>query len=247
MHGVRNNTPQNFEIAATGLQMDGNTCDKPKPRSVRSIRPTRRSVSGVFPFRGEGGIPYESMLERDFLCRTEFSRDVQAIIHQPVSIPFVTGGRTYTYTPDFLVYYRLGDSHFEDARKPMLVEVKPEGEWRNNWRKWLPKWKAAWRYANEQGWSFHIFDESRIRDTGFENIRFLERYERMEFAPEDTDWILKTVREMGYAPVHYLLALHFCADFRAVGISHLWHLIATRRLQCDIRLPLNNFLEVWVE
>lgn len=185
------------------------------------------------------------MLERDFLVRTEFSKEVLAIIPQPVSIPFVTNGRRYTYTPDFLVYYRLGDRHFEDYPKPMLIEVKPEAHWRENWRAWLPKWKAAWRHAKEQGWMFHIHDESRIRDSALHNIQFLERYERMAFAPEESEWIVKSVREMGVAPVHYLLAKHSCANYRGQGISHLWHLIATRRLECDIRMPLNDYLEVW--
>ena len=234
------------EIAATALQMNRNSCDKTKPRPVRSIKPTKRSVSGVFPFRGEGGIPYESMLERDFLFRTEFSREVLEIIPQPVMIPFEKNGRPYTYTPDFLVYYRLGSRHFENYPKPMLVEVKPQDAWSENWREWLPKWKAAWRYAKDQGWKFHIHDETRIRDSAFYNIQFLERYARMVFAPEDSTWIIDSVREMGVAPVHYLLATHSCDRYRGQTISHLWHLIATRRLECDIRLPLNDHLELWV-
>ncbi|VVP80142.1 hypothetical protein PS938_00601 [Pseudomonas fluorescens] len=68
--------------------MDRNSCDETKPRSVRKIKPTKRSVSGVFPFQGESGIPYESMLERDFLFRTEISSEVLEIIPQPVMIPF---------------------------------------------------------------------------------------------------------------------------------------------------------------
>lgn len=226
--------------------MVSNNRDKPRPSSVRAIKPTKRSVSGVFPFRGEGGVPYESLLERDFILRTEFSMDVLAITSQPVTIPFSVNGRSYNYTPDFLVQFRLGDRDLEDWPKPLLVEVKPETEWRKNWQAWLPKWKAAWRYARDQGWVFHIHDESRIRDTALQNIKFLERYERMTFAPEESDWIIESVKKMGVAPVHYLLALHSCDYYRAESISHLWHLIATRRLTCDIRLPLNNFLEVWV-
>lgn len=226
--------------------MPSNNRDKTRPSSVRPIKPTKRSVSGVFPFRGEGGIPYESLLERDFILRTEFSLDVLAITSQPVTIPFSVNGRSYNYTPDFLVQFRLGDRGPDDWPKPLLIEVKPEDEWRKNWQVWLPKWKAAWRYAREQGWIFHIHDESRIRDTALKNIKFLERYERMTFAPEDSNWIIESVKQMGVAPVHYLLALHSCDYYRAECISHLWHLIATRRLACDIRLPLNNFLEVWV-
>jgi hypothetical protein len=47
--------------------MDANSCDTALPRQTRKIKPTRRSVSGVYPFRGETAIPIESTLERDFL------------------------------------------------------------------------------------------------------------------------------------------------------------------------------------
>lgn len=36
----------------------------------RKIKPTRRSVSGVYPFRGDEPVEYESTLERDFLIQT---------------------------------------------------------------------------------------------------------------------------------------------------------------------------------
>jgi len=159
--------------------MHTNSCDEVQPRQMRKIKPTRRSVSGVYAFRGNSMVAYESTLERDFLIRTEFSLNVLDVIPQPAEIPFVSSnGRTYTYTPDFLVYYRLGSHSYDDYPKPVLVEVKPETEWRRHWREWLPKWKAAWSYARSQGWEFHIRDESRIRDQMFDNIRFLERYKR---------------------------------------------------------------------
>ncbi len=227
--------------------MDKNSCDKTRPRQTRAIKPTKRSMSGVFPFRKEEGIPYESMLERDFLARTAFSCNVETIVPQPVQIDFAgRDGRTFQYTPDFLVYYRLGGRNHEQYPKPTLVEVKPEADWRANWRKWLPKWKAAWRYANDQGWNFHIYDESRIRDTAFANIQFLERYKRYHYPPEDSAWILETVRQMNVVPFHYLLARHFGGIYKAEGIGHIWHLVATRQLDCDIRLPLNSFLELWI-
>jgi len=148
--------------------MHTNSCDEVQPRQMRKIKPTRRSVSGVYAFRGNSMVAYESTLERDFLIRTEFSLNVLDVIPQPAEIPFVSSnGRTYTYTPDFLVYYRLGSHSYDDYPKPVLVEVKPETEWRRHWREWLPKWKAAWSYARSQGWEFHIRDESRIRDQMF--------------------------------------------------------------------------------
>lgn len=163
----------------------GNSCDNALT-PTRKIGPTKRSVSGRYAFRGDSSISFESTLERDFLIKAEFSLSVLDVISQPVSIPFEgVNGQTYAYTPDFLVYYRLGDRAYGDYPKPLLVEVKPEAEWRANWRKWLPKWKAARRYARTQGWEFRIHDESRIRHVSLANIRFLERYKRMTFAAEE--------------------------------------------------------------
>lgn len=227
--------------------MDANSCDCLRPRQMRKIRPTRRSVSGVYGFRGEASIQYESTLERDFLIRKEFCLAVLDVVPQPCQISFTgKGGRTHLYTPDFLVYYRLGNTAYPEYPKPVLVEVKTEEDWRDYWREWLPKWKAAYRYAKEQGWEFHIHDESRIRDQALENIKFLERYKRMQFSIEESRWVLENVRQMGSAPVHYLLARHFMGMYRAEGIAHIWHLLATRQLDCDISRSLNDFTELWI-
>lgn len=219
------------------------------PSQTRRIKPTRRSVSGVCMFRGEEAVEFESTLERDFLLRQEFSLSVLGVVPQPCQIPYLDPftGRHQTYTPDFLVHYRLGERHYEDYPKPLLVEVKPEAEWRANWRRWLPKWKAAYCYAKDQGWVFHIRDESRIRDQALDNIRFLSRYQRMVFPQEEADIILKTVSEMGSVSMDYLLARHFMGDiYRAEGIAHLWHLVAARKLDCDISRPFNIFTELWM-
>lgn len=225
-----------------------NKCDTIQaPRQSRKIGPTRRSVSGIYNFRREMSVPYESTLERDFLIRKEFCLAVLDIIPQPCQIPFQgRDGRSHTYTPDFLVYYRLGNMTYPNYPSPVLVEVKPAGEWRKHWRQWLPKWKAAYRYAKDQGWKFHIHDESHIRDKALENIKFLERYKRMQFPAEEGRWVIENVRLMGSAPFHYILARHFMGMYRAEGISHIWHLLATRQLDCDITRPLNEFTELWV-
>lgn len=227
--------------------MSRNSCEYISASQVRKIRPTRRSVSGVYPFRGESSVAYESTLERDFLIRTEFFPDVLDIIAQPAAIPFLArNGRQYTYTPDFLVYYRLGRYGYENYPTPMLVEVKPEQEWQKHWREWFPKWKAARRYAQEQGWSFRIYDESRIRDQTFKNIRFLERYKRMPFPNEEAQAVLASLRLMGAATVDHLLAKHFMGIYRAEGIALIWHLLATRQVDCDIGQTLGEFTELWI-
>jgi len=234
-----------LELSTTERQMTVISCDK--VQSTRKIRPTRRSISGIYAFRGDVPVQFESTLERDFLIRTEFSLCVLDVISQPTQIAFKgSNGRDYIYTPDFLVYYRLGDRDYCDYPKPVLIEVKPRSEWRRHWRKWLPKWKAAWRYAQDQGWEFHIYDESRIRDQALVNIRFLDRYKRMQFPKEESQWILENIHQMGSAPFHYILTRHFMGMYQAEGIAHIWHLLATRQLDCDISRKLNDSTELWI-
>jgi len=236
-----------IELAETEGILESNSCDEAQKRvQMRRIKPTRRSVSGVYAFRGDSAIEYESTLERDFLIRTEFSLHVLDIIPQPARIPFVaSNGRTYNYTPDFLVYYHLGSTPSDSYPKPKLIEVKPEADWKANLLNWMPKWKAAHRYALEQGWVFHIRDESRIRDQVLENIRFLQRYKHMTFPAEESTWVVENLRKMGRAPFHFLLARHFTGLYRAEGIAHLWHLLATRKIDTDLSQPLDEFTELW--
>jgi len=227
--------------------MNTNSCDYILPQHQRKIKPTRRSVSGIYPFRGERPIQFESTLERDFLIRSEFPLNILDVISQPIQVPFTaSNGKDYLYTPDFLVYFRLGNDDYCNYPKPLLIEVKPEKEWRKHWRKWLPKWKAAWRYAQDQGWEFHIHDESRIRDVVLKNIRFLDLYKRMQFPAEESKLVIDSIKQMGGSPFHYVLARHFMGIYEATGISHIWHLLATRQLDCDITRPLNNSTELWV-
>lgn len=222
------------------------SCDQ--IQQVRPIKPTRRSVSGLLPFKDVGGVPFESMLERDFLRRMRFSHRVESVVSQPIAVPFIDSlGRAQTYTPDFLVHYRQpGGIDYQNYFRPMLVEVKPAHEWRKHWRVWLGKWKAARRYARSEGWTFSIYDESRIRGLPLDNIHFLERFERLSFDQEDIEMVMNTVSGMEVAPVHYLLARHFKGIYQDRGVALLWHLIATGRLECDITEPLNQYLELWV-
>ncbi|WP_304028517.1 TnsA endonuclease N-terminal domain-containing protein [Methyloversatilis discipulorum] len=212
---------------------DCHTEDNAPP--ARKIGPTRRSVSGQYVFRGKKGVAFESTLERDFIIRMEFILAVDGLRSQPVTIPF-TGhqGRTFPYTPDFLVRYRQGLAQTE------LYEVKSYAEWSQNWSKWKSKWKAARRYAKQQGWRFRIFDESRIHDVVFENARYLERYKAMTVPPDRTEPVLSSV------PVHQRVSIGRLLDEHPRHV--VLHLIAIRTLDFDVNEPLDPLdldLTVW--
>lgn len=204
-------------------------------RQQRKIGPTRRSVSGIYVFKGRLPVPYESTLERDFLIRSEFFPNVLKIVSQPVCIPFRgKNNQIYTYTPDFFVLQKP-----ESGLKPLLVEVKPSRHWRLHWRQWRPKWRAAIRYAKSQGWLFRIQDETRIRDTVFANIQSLAIYKRMRFTEEESRRVIHAVaRTEPVTARHLINNLH-------VDQAHLWHLLATRHLDCNLTRPLDDLTPLW--
>lgn len=234
-----------MELGATESGITRNSCDV--IGSARVFRPTRRSVSGVYAFRGSVAVPFESTLERDFLIRAEFFRDVSSVVSQPVSIPFLgVNGQVYEYTPDFLVCFHESERQSGKGSVPVLVEVKPEEEWREHWRSWSSKWKSAGRYARERGWTFRIHDESRIRDQVLVNVRWLERYKRMSFPEGESRRILEGIREAGSMPVARVLAQGFTSERKLHAAAHAWHLLAARRLDCDMSVPLGAETELWV-
>ncbi len=225
------------------------TTNRPQFSSTRTApnKTTARCAPGVYAFRGDHPIPFRSTLHREFLTRFEFDLDVVEITHRPVAIPFRTAsGAIGEYIPDFLLYRALGHLTYSRYPKPMLVEVLPSEEWKANWRELATKWKAARRFASAQGWEFRIYDESRIRDTVLKNTMFLARYKKMQFSNEDSVKVVESVKERGAVKFHALLARHFMGIYRAEGISHIWHLVATQKLKCDISAPLSDFSELWV-
>jgi hypothetical protein len=233
-------------IDATDPEFFGNSCDRLQRQPVRKIKPTRRSVSGKYPFRGKKQIPYESTLERDFVIRQQFFIDVEDVVAQPCSVPFqAPSGRSYVATPDFLVLRRATGGDPTHERRSLLVEVKPEEEWRQHWRTWLPKWKAIYRYAQSQGWEFHIADESRIRDVVLRNITFLDLYKRMSFESQESQSIVQAVRNAMSLSVGTLLDSLCSKGDRRRMTAHVWHLVSMRVLNCDVRSTLSEQTEVW--
>lgn len=202
-------------------------------QSVRKIGPTRRSVSGYYSFRGEASIAYESSLERDFIMLHEFDDNVVEIISQPVLIPFVLNGYNYQYHPDYLVLFQ------NCTKSGMLVEVKPENEWRKHWRTWRTKWKAAARWAKERNFLFHIYDESRIRGLELQNIKTLHSFKRAAFNGQEIQQACDYIRCSGMISVADYLG-QFPIEQHNRQSQLLWQLLAKRKLITDLSLPLDK-------
>lgn len=215
-------------------------------KQVRKIKPTRRSVSGYIPYQGQP-LAYESTLERDFLIYHTFRQDVIDIVPQPISIPFQKNGRTYSYTPDYFIQFKA--SGFSHTSPSLIVEVKPESEWRENWRDWSDKWKAAMRYAKSKGFRFAIYDESRIRHDALDNINFLNAFYHLAVDKGEINIILKEIEMRGHTTVEVLLEKFFKgAILRNQGKRILWYMMVHRLVGFDIWSDIKNEkMEVWCE
>lgn len=215
----------------------------------RQIGMTRDSVSGIYLFRGEDPIAFESTLERDFLVRMEADRTVLSIVSQPVTLEYTDRGRRRRYTPDFMVYRRqLGCSGVAGQYCPNeLIEVKPADVLARDFPRFKARFRAAIRWCRLEGHVFRIMHENRIRDVMWRNTCFLARYRKMDPDPKVTARIVDTLGAMGATTFQNTVNQHFF-DYRsrAEGIAHLWHLVATGVIDCDLTQPLSNSTEIWV-
>lgn len=211
-------------------------------KQMRKIKPTRMSVSGRIPYKGRS-LPYESTLERDLIIVHAFREDVEDIVAQPITIPFVKNGITYKYTPDFFIKF------VEDADKSdMIIEVKPYDLWQANWRDWSDKWKTMQRYCKDNGHVFRIYDESRIKNTALDNINLLMKFKNSAIEEEDKEAVLEQVRLMGTTTIDYLLTRFYIGSFlRNHGLRVIYHLLATKQLKFNLFFKINDLTEVWVD
>ncbi|PNP96951.1 TnsA endonuclease N-terminal domain-containing protein [Moraxella sp. RCAD0137] len=200
-------------------------------KQVRKIKPNYRSVTGFVTYKGES-IAYESTLERDFLLYHAALPNVIDITPQPISIPFIKNGRTYEYTPDYFVQFKLNDKF---KPRSLMVEVKPKEEWQVNWRDWSDKWKAAIAYCNENDFRFSIYDEDRIRHHALDNVNFLSKYKNLAVDRKEVNAILQQIEMRGETTVEVILELFFKGDiYRPHGKRVLWHLMSHNLIGFDI-------------
>ena len=215
----------------------------------RKIGYTYGSVSGHFSFRKQKSIAFESTLERDFLTLLEFNDSVEDVIEQPLTIEYENhNGRTVTYTPDFLVYFKEPDaSLLRLQRKPLLVEVKPTDKLQKHFQELRPRFKVAVKYSHSNDMIFKIYDERRIRTQYLKNIIFLKRYKRLEFQEDDENLILAYVHSTGNISIEYVLeALSATKEQKALMLSNIWSLLSHKKLLCHFDKKLNLQTEIWI-
>ena len=155
---------------------------------VRKIGRSARSITGYASLFREP-VQFESALEHDFLVRVALTPSVVRVVSQPVRIPYTkpSTGPT-TYTPDFLVEYRLE----RGAIRKVLYEFKYRIDLWQHWDRLKPAFRAAIDWSRENGFEFRLVTERKIRDDAIWNALLLKRYLRVPDDPEITLRIRRT-------------------------------------------------------
>ena len=218
----------------------------PIPRTaVRKIPRSAVSLTGrLASVRGFSPQAFESSLERDLLILLDSDPSVDHYQVQPVKILFQDAlGNARSYTPDIFVAFKP-DPLTGMTRKPLLIEVKPRRCLARKWPQLRQKFKAAINHANGQGWRFIILTEQEIRVPGFlDNLLylrgFINRTPDSQWAVAILDAILK---QKGQACTICQLMEKVCRfpGDQGLAMPIVWHLVATRKLWTDLRVPLTN-------
>ncbi len=200
------------------------------------------SLSGVISSKKNNTyVWFESALEKDFALLLEYHPTVSQYHEQPVTIEYYVNGQLRTYTPDFLIFYRDGDS------KPWLCEIKYKDDLLVNFKKYKARYKAAVEYCKEQGWEFKLITEQNIRTPLLENLKFLGQYEKEYVDPTCYTLIVSRVQDLGTTnPKEVLLSISDAnPSIQSQCIYALWYALKTATIGCDFSKKLSIDSEIW--
>lgn len=200
---------------------------------VRKIPKNYRNLTGVIKNTKANRMSgFESTLERDFYFLLDFhDHDFE---EQPVAIKFDHEGVQRKYTPDVLVIFKpamMGAA----TQKPELCEIKYRDDLRKEWPDCKPRFKAARRYARKRGWRFRIITEKEIRGPHLETAQFLRGFKKKPAAQKSIKKLLSAIAILGDTDPDSLLS-YITTDVweRAELVKIIWHLVATKRIKCDL-------------
>lgn len=219
----------------------------------RHIKTPSRSITGLYPFQVPGiesrveYVTFESSLERDFLMKLELIRSVIDITSQPLTLEYQNdNGVTYPYTPDYLVTFRVG-SIYPEFIPSLLVEVKPRKLLQKSFNQWKSKYRKAVSFCKQEGYTFRLMDEGRIRDQYWLNALFLRRYRKLKVDRDIEDLIVQNLELMGCTTFETLVKRNFRCDLiMDHGKACIWKLLADHKISCDFSLPLGWNTEMWL-
>lgn len=206
----------------------------------RKIPKNYRNITGKIGSNKawSGIVSYESKLERDFYFLFDYLPEIRSMDDQPITIEYEYNGKSYSYTPDFIIYF-----HDDSC---ILGEIKYRDDLLENFGDFVHKFRAAIEYCNGfSNMKFRLFTDRcpyiKNQDLLW-NIKFLSDYEVIDERHLNTINVFfrrcNTVGEL-------LNSITEDKYEQAAIVPTLWGLVRLGKIKLDLnhKLSLNTVLE----
>jgi hypothetical protein len=211
-------------------------------RAVEQAVPVRRFLAWPGKRNYEGSwwsstvrahVPFESLLEREYLMWADFEPDIVAIAGQPLALlwPRGTAGHK-NHVPDFFVRLRNGNGRLVDVRNPDRLDAA------------AAQFDLTRRVCAEVGWDYEIF--TGLDPLTEQNVRWLAGYRQDRCAPT-ADALAAITRcfadplPLGVGVNRVSRSTDASSD---MALANVLNLLWRRRLSANLTLPLSLDTEV---
>jgi len=197
--------------------------------AVRRVTHHGGNVIGKFPsIKLARMVCFESTIERDLLYLLDFEPDVVFFAEQPLTIEYVSNGKTLRYTPDFHIV-RTGNTCTCAARerkcgcRNTLVECKPSRLTGTDDNR--RKFAAAQGWCAERGWDFTVVTDTQLR-AGYRlrNIKALTGYAWHTVPPHLKGQVYATLKASPVPLTVGEVAQCLMPDHPAAALGGIWHM-----------------------
>ncbi|WP_165398990.1 TnsA endonuclease N-terminal domain-containing protein [Shewanella maritima] len=138
----------------------------------------------------------ESTLEFNACFHFEFSKSIEFFEAQPVGFHYQYYGKSFPYTPDFLVSSTLGRQIYYEIKYSNEASV-PEV---------MHRFKRKQRSCSELGMELRLLTERQLhKEPRLNNLKLLHRYSGDSKCNTQIEWLLSLIREFGVVTVRDLL------------------------------------------
>ncbi len=211
------------------------------PRTFSSLRVKSTEPSG-------NSIHFESKIEYDVFLNLKFDNEIDYIVEQPVRIEFEDElGNTFSYTPDLLVHFSANEG---PIKKPCLIEIKYQEEVKKDSKRIQVECEIAKQLCSEKGWQFKLILDTDLNEVKLRNIKFLQIFEKIDNRPEFDQAklyrILDDIRDCESSTPKKLIKRITNSKYEYKDhLPYLWHLIRWRKINADLKKPLNMESKIW--
>lgn len=178
-------------------------------------------------------VPFESLLEREYLMWADFEPYIVAIAAQPLALVWPRGTTGHkNHVPDFFVRLSNGDGRLVDVRHPGCVDDA------------AAQFDLTRHVCAEVGWDYEVF--TGLDPLTEQNVRWLAGYRQDRCAP--TDDAFNAITSSFAHPLRLGLGAHRVARTTGVpkdmALANVLHLLWWRQLSANLCSPLSLDTEV---